>query len=189
VSVDSARRLAPAHRFGNGDTVAVTERLRLRRWRQTDLEPFAALNADEAVMRHLGGPMECAASDAFARYADACFEAYGFGLAVVERIEDDAFCGFVGLHRHRMHPEEVEIGWRLNRASWGQGYATEAARAWLPLAFVRARLPRLLSITTPANTASLAVMRRLGMRAGWRSRWEGLDLVVHLLDSGPAAPR
>lgn len=189
MSGDRARRLAAAHRFGNGDTVAVTERLRLRRWREADLDPFAAMNADEAVMLHLGGPMERTASDAFARYADVCFEAHGFGLAVVERLEDDAFCGFVGLHRHRSYPDEVEIGWRLDRAAWGRGYATEAARAWLPLAFTGARLPRLLSITTPANTASLAVMRRLGMREGWRSRWAGLDHVVHVLDSGPAAPR
>ncbi|SDQ52929.1 GNAT family N-acetyltransferase [Quadrisphaera sp. DSM 44207] len=176
-----ARELAEHHALGAGEPVLRTQRLLLRRWREADLDPFAAMSADPEVMRHFPAPLDRAASDAVARYGDACFEVHGFGLAAVERLDDGAFVGFVGLHRQRWFPEDVEIGWRLARTAWGAGLATEAARAWVASAHRDHGLRRLISITAPANAASLAVMRRLGMREAARGVREGRQLVVHAL--------
>lgn len=159
-----------------------TPRLVLRRWRPEDRGPFAALTADPEVMAHFPGVLDRAASDALADRCAATCDAAGLGLTAVERRDDGAFLGFVGVHRHRWYPDDVEIGWRLARHAWGRGYATEAARAWAERAFTVLGLPRLVSITTPANAASTAVMHRLGMVEGWRAEHEGQRVVVHVLD-------
>lgn len=158
-----------------------TARLTLRRWTAGDREPFAALNADPEVMRYFPAALDREASDRLADYADGCFDRLGFGLSAVEQRSDGRFAGFVGLHRMRWYPDDVEIGWRLARWAWGRGYATEAARAWV----ARARelgLPRLVSVVDPGNAASLAVTRKLGMVEGWRSEAEGRPHVVTVLD-------
>jgi hypothetical protein len=66
--------------------------------------------------------------------------------------------------------------------AWGAGYATEAAAAWMRRAFDHLDLPRLISITVPANTRSIAVMRRLGFTLMEHAEHEGLAVVVHALD-------
>lgn len=164
-----------------------TPRLLLRRWTDADREPFAALNADPETMRHFPSTLERAASDELADYCDECFEvltSYGqpFGLAAVERREDGRFLGFVGLHRMRWYPDDVEVGWRLARDVWGQGYATEAATIWLGFARDVLRLPRLISIVDPDNAASLAVTRKLGMTQGWTGEREGREHTVQVRD-------
>ncbi len=68
-----------------------------------------------------------------------------------------------GVHVLGWYPDDLEIGWRLARAYWGHGYATEAARAWLPIAFEVKGAPRVISVTDKPNARSIAVMRRLGM--------------------------
>ena len=97
--------------------------------------------------------------------------------------------GFVGVHTHRWYPSDVEVGWRLARHAWGRGYATEAARTWTQHALTaRAAgglgLTRVISITDPSNRASLAVMRRLGMRRDHEAVHDGVPVVVHVLE-GP----
>ncbi len=164
------------------DAVLETPRLWLRMWRPEDRKPFAALNADPEVMAHFPRPLSREESDALADRCDASFDSLGLGLAAVERRDDRAFLGFVGLHRHRWFPDDVEIGWRLARHSWGKGYATEAAVACRDHAFAVLGLPRLISITIDPNRASLAVMRRLGMREDHRATFEGIDFVVHSLE-------
>jgi RimJ/RimL family protein N-acetyltransferase len=159
----------------------------LRRWTGADREPFAALNADPEVMRHFPSVLDRAASDALADYADSRFEEFGYGLAAVERRSDGEFLGFTGLHRMRWYPDDVEVGWRLARHAWGQGFATEAARAWVAHARDVLRLPRLISIVDPDNAASLAVCRKLGMTEGWRGvREDRPHVVMVLLLDGPA---
>ena len=151
-----------------------TERLVLRPWRDDDLEPFAALNADPAVVEHLPGPLSRSESDAFVERIEAHHDRWGFGLWAVEVADGGALhgrlAGFTGLavpgfdppFAHRAQPC-VEVGWRLARAAWGHGYATEAAREALRVAFDDLGLPEVVSFTVPANTRSQAVMRRLGM--------------------------
>ncbi|MGQ7298077.1 GNAT family N-acetyltransferase [Quadrisphaera sp. KR29] len=179
-----ASLLAPRHRFGawvgrgGAEVVLETGRLLLRRWREADLEPFAAMNADPEVMEHFAsGPLARGASDALARYADACFEAEGFGLAALERKDDGAFLGFCGLARHRRRPQQVEVGWRLARHAWGSGCATEAGRAWLQAA-PGLGLARVECYVGPGNARSLAVAQRLGLVREQVVDWDGQRVVV-----------
>ena len=90
----------------------------------------------------------------------------GIGFAVAERRADGAFIGLVGLSRVRIAPMQgaVEVGWRLGREHWGQGYAIEAARGWLAHGFATMRLAEVVAFTATGNLRSQAVMRRLGMR-------------------------
>jgi RimJ/RimL family protein N-acetyltransferase len=143
--------------------VLTTKRLLLRPWREDDAEPFAAMNADPEVMRHLGGPMSRAASDALlAKFQDQMV-AQPYGRWAVEHRASRELLGFLGLGHHPVAPEAPEIGWRLAAAWWGQGLATEGALAVRDHAFGRLGIRHIVSVTVPANLASLAVMRRLGM--------------------------
>ncbi len=136
----------------------------LRRWREDDKEPFAALNADPVVMEHFPATLSREDSDALAERIEAGFDEHGFGLWAVEA--DGEFIGFTGLSVPRFTAPFtpcVEIGWRLARSAWGRGYATEAARASLEDGFGRAGLTEVVSFTAVQNVRSQAVMRRLGM--------------------------
>ena len=143
-----------------------TPHLLLRPWRDEDLAPFAALNADPRVMEHFPGTLDRDASDALAAEIRAELERSGFGLWAVEVPRVAPFIGFVGLSEPDFDAPFtpcVEIGWRLAFAHWGKGYATEAARAAVAHAFGPLRLEELVSFTAPANLRSRAVMERLGM--------------------------
>lgn len=144
-----------------------TERLVMRRWQEGDRERFAAMNADPEVMAHFPAPLDRAASDAFVDRIEAGFEAHGFGLWALERIDTGEFIGFTGLSIPSFEAHflpAVEVGWRLSRPAWGQGFATEAARQALKVGFEQYSLPEVVSFTASGNTASRAVMERLGMR-------------------------
>ena len=143
-----------------------TARLVLRDWRDDDLAPFAALNADPAVMAHFPAPLSRHESDAMAARIRAAIAERGFGFWAVEAPGVAPFVGFVGLSVPGFDAPFtpcVEIGWRLARAHWGRGYATEAARAALADAFGRLGLAEVVAFTVPANAPSRAVMTRLGM--------------------------
>jgi ribosomal-protein-alanine N-acetyltransferase len=144
-----------------------TERLILRPWRDEDLAPFAALNADPRVREHFPTCLTSAESDAAARKIRAAFDARGYGLWATEVIGGEPFVGFIGLAEPAFAAPFtpcVEIGWRLAHAAWGRGYATEGARAALAFAFERIRLGEIVSMTTPGNTRSRRVMEKLEMR-------------------------
>lgn len=138
--------------------VATTRRLVLRRFAPADAAAFAAINADPLVTRYLGGPMSRAESDAalarilaqrpYARWA-------------IER--DGVLLGYCGLGPHVLVPDDVEIGWRLASAVWGQGIATEAATAVRDLAFGTYGLRRLVAVVHPDNVASVRVAEKIGM--------------------------
>lgn len=143
-----------------------TDRLRLRQWREADLAPFAALNADPEVMRYFPASLARAHSDAFAGHVSAAIEETGWGLWAVEVRDGPPFVGFVGLNPATFESHftpAVEVGWRLAREHWGHGYATEAAGAALSFGFEQLRLDEIVSFTAASNQRSVAVMRRLGM--------------------------
>jgi RimJ/RimL family protein N-acetyltransferase len=145
-----------------------TARLLLRRWRDDDRAPFAALNADPEVTEHLGGTMSRARSDALVDQIEVVFERRGFGMWAVEVTGTGDLAGFVGLSVPSFEAPfmpAVEIGWRLARTHWGHGYATEAARAAVAFAFGfdEAGLDEIVAFTVPANVRSRRVMERLGM--------------------------
>jgi len=150
----------------DGPTIT-TERLILRRWREEDREPFAALNADPEVMRYFPRRLSRQESDGFIDRIEARFEAQGNGQWAVERREDGLFLGYTGLSPATFEAPFtpcIEVGWRFARSAWGHGYATEAGRAALRFGFEVLDLERILSWTSTLNLPSIAVMERLGMR-------------------------
>ena len=141
-----------------------TERLLLRRWRDADREPFAAMNADPAVVEHLQGPMSREGSDDFSDRIERHWDEHGWGLWAVEVPEVAPFIGYVGLWpADYVEPGMVEVGWRLAREHWGHGYATEAARAALEYGFTDVGLAEIVSFTVPQNERSWRVMERIGL--------------------------
>jgi RimJ/RimL family protein N-acetyltransferase len=138
----------------------------MRRWRETDRDPYAALNADPEVMRYFPATLDRAASDTSIDRMEGLFQRQGFGLWALEVASTAEFIGFTGLNPM---PDGtpgaggMEIGWRLARHAWHHGYATEAATAAASLAFSGIGLDQIWSITAVLNQPSQAVMRRLGM--------------------------
>ncbi|MEO5669649.1 MAG: GNAT family N-acetyltransferase [Ramlibacter sp.] len=144
-----------------------TPRLRLRQWRESDREPFAAMNADPVVMEFFESTQPRSFSDASINSWQAQFAAQGWSNWAVELLTSGEFIGFTGLsvpRRTFAFSPCVEVGWRLARRFWGMGFATEAASASLKVAFVQLTLPEVVSFTTVRNLRSRAVMARIGMR-------------------------
>ena len=147
------------------DTMS-TDRLLMRRWLESDREPFAALNGDPETMRYFAATLSRVQSDAFVDRIESLFDEQGFGLWALEIAETGEFIGFTGLNPM---PDGVpgagglEIGWRLAKHAWHRGYATEAANAALGVAFGGLGLAEIWSMTAVLNEPSQAVMRRLGM--------------------------
>ena len=144
-----------------------TPRLRLRQWRAADRAPFAALNADPAVMEFFLSPLSRESSDASIDAWQSQLDSRGWSNWALELKASGELLGFTGLSiPRRVLPFSpcVEVGWRLARKHWGQGYATEAARAALEVGFARLDLREIVSFTTVGNLRSRAVMERIGMR-------------------------
>lgn len=123
------------------------------------------MNADPEVREHLGEVLTREQSDASVALFLAEFDRRGYGWWAVEVRATGEFIGFAGLDDVEEDTpfDGVEIGWRLARPAWGQGYATEAALAVLTYGFDTLELPEILAVTTAANLRSQAVMRRIGM--------------------------
>lgn len=145
-----------------------TDRLRLRRFTTADVDLLVALDADPEVMRYItyGVPTPRSA------YVDthlprwlAIYESRpGLGYFAAERRGDGGFLGWFHLREDRIEPEYVEIGYRLQRSAWGQGYATEGAAALVRHGFERLGLERISARTLLGNVASQRVMRKCGLR-------------------------
>ncbi len=143
-----------------------TERLVLRRWRPGDIEPFAAMNADSAVMELMPRCLTQAESEEFAQRIEASFDERGFGLWALEVPKRSTFVGFVGLWPATFEAHftpAVEVGWRLARGHWGHGYATEGATAALGDGFERLGFEEIVSFTSTVNRRSRRVMEKLAM--------------------------
>ncbi|WP_427889033.1 GNAT family N-acetyltransferase [Kribbella sp. GL6] len=147
-------------------TELTTDRLLLRNWRDSDRDPYAELNADPAVMEHFPAPQTRAQSDGLIDRNRPLIEERGWGLWALEVKETGEFIGFTGLSvpsfdAHFM--PAVEIGWRLSKGAWGNGYASEAARAALAHGFGPGGLDEIVSFTATTNVPSQRVMQRIGM--------------------------
>jgi RimJ/RimL family protein N-acetyltransferase len=143
-----------------------TERLLLRRWRFTDIDPLTAMNADPAVMEYFPATLSAHETAAFVERVEQSFEENNFGLWAVEIPGEESFVGFVGLWTVELDvpfAPAVEVGWRLAREFWGQGIATEAAAAAMSFGFDELDLTEVVSFTAAANMRSRRVMARLGM--------------------------
>lgn len=144
------------------EVFATTGRLVLRDFRPEDVPLYVALGADPEVMRYVGGPRSAEHSTAELAAISKQYATIGYGMLAVERRADGAFLGICGLSVEQWYPDDLQIGWRLFREYWGQGYATEAALVWRDHAFGLG-IPRLISISDVPNTRSHKVMQRLGM--------------------------
>lgn len=152
-----------------------TPRLRLRAWRDSDLDPLAEMCADPLVMRYFPGLLsrdDCAAAMARCRIH---FTRYGFGFWALELKGEGRLIGLAGLAWSRLQLPfcpAVEIGWRLAHEYWGQGLAREAAEASLACAFERLQLPEVVAYTAALNEPSLGLMEALGMQREPRDDFE-----------------
>lgn len=145
-----------------------TERLTLRSWRESDFQPFfEQINSDPDVMEYFPSTLSREESDALATELQRRIDVNGWGLWAVEEKASGQFIGFVGLNSPLIElpfTPCVEVGWRLSKAFWGKGYATEAAKKALEFAFVELELGEVVSFTAVPNLRSQAVMSRLGLR-------------------------
>ena len=144
-----------------------TARTLLRDWKDSDLPDWVAMNADPAVRQFF--PSIHSEEEALAEAARirANIAQRGWGVWALEVPGAMPFAGFVGLHVPVFEAPfmpAVEMGWRLPRAAWGQGWASEAAAAAAAFAFDVLELDELVAYTLPGNEASRRVMRRLGMQ-------------------------
>ncbi|HET6918610.1 MAG TPA: GNAT family N-acetyltransferase [Jiangellaceae bacterium] len=156
-----------------------TSRLVLRTWRPEDRAAMVEINADPEVVRFVARePVTRERSDALLDRIERSWADRGYGLYALESLGSGDLLGFCGLSHHRALPDEVEVGWRLARSAWGQGFATEAALVCRDLAFDVLGRERLISITVEENQRSWRVMEKLGMRR-WRTMpFEEWDLSV-----------
>lgn len=147
-------------------TIVKTDRLILRRWRDSDRGPFAEINADPRVMEFLPSLLTREESDRFIDRIEVGFGKHGFGLCAVELQADRSFLGFIGLSVPNFQTHFtpcVEIGWRLAVPAWGHGYATEGAKAIADYAFHSLNMDSVVSFTAVQNARSRRVMERIGM--------------------------
>ena len=143
-----------------------TARLILRPPEDRDRDALAAINGDPRVGEWLAATLTREESDALVDRVLAHIAEHGFGFWSVERKSDAAVIGMAGLLA--MPPEmppgpALEVGWRLAPETWGEGYATEAARAAVDWGFANRDAPEIIAITARTNLRSQAVMRRIGM--------------------------
>jgi len=154
----------------------------MRRWRDEDREPFAAMNADPAVMEHMQGLMTRERSDAFIDKVETWWEEHGWGLWAIEVPGVAPLAGYVGLWpAHYLPGDPVEVGWRMIREHWGHGYVTEAAHEALRYGFEEVGLDEIVSFTVPQNVRSWRVMERIGLRRDPSGDFDhpNVDAVAH----------
>ncbi len=149
------------------DVILETERLRLRNWRDEDIEPFMEYLNTPKVTRWLGGVQTLEKFLEAVERIRGYDRDFGHTFWIVERKSDNALLGFCGLKRVNAPQPKLtgafEIGWRLREDVWGQGYAKEAATATMDAAFTRHKAPFVVALTVPGNEPSLGLMKRLGM--------------------------
>lgn len=149
------------------DVIIETPCLLLRRWRETDLAPFAAISADPEVRRFFPEPYCRERIQSFYQTIRRAFDDYGYGLYAAEEKAAGRFIGYIGFHREELDLDFcpcIEIAWRLDKALWNKGYATEGAKACLEHGFNRLGFDRVYSITSAVNLPSERVMQKIGMR-------------------------
>jgi len=140
-----------------------TDRLVLRLFRDSDIDAYAAMCVDPAVMRYVGDRHVLNREDAWRQMAMFVghWQLRGFGMWAVEELSTGAFVGRVGLHFPEGWPDR-EVGWALVRRFWGQGYAFEASNAALTYAFDTLGWERAISLIDPDNARSIRLAQRLG---------------------------
>lgn len=144
-----------------------SERLGFRNWTKEDLLDFARLNADEDVMEHFPNKLTKKETSDFISRLQQHFETHGFTYFATEKIETGEFIGFIGLVYQEFKSDftpAVDIGWRLKRSSWGNGFATEGAKRCINYAFTELQITQIIAVCTELNSKSEHVMKKIGMK-------------------------
>ena len=155
-------------------------RLTLRQFTAADAENLVRLDSDPEVMRYLsdGAPTPRAVieNEILPRFMDYDVDAPAFGFwAAIERSTDD-FLGWFSFRPAQETPKVVALGYRLRRAAWGKGYATEGVRTLIDLSFTELGIQRVVATTYEENLASRRVMEKAGMTLVRRFRITEEDL-------------
>lgn len=148
------------------NSIICTERLNLRHWVESDITSLIQMNKDEDVMRYFPSIMSDDESISFYDRINKHYSDYGYGLFVVEEKVSNKFLGYTGFMMAQFESSFtpcVEIGWRFNKENWGNGFATEAAKACLEYGFAKLNFIEVHSFTSVLNKKSEAVMQRIGM--------------------------
>ena len=160
-----------------------TPRLRLEPITDAHFDALHALNSDPAVMRYITGRPDTPEDtqrmidQVKARWADWGYSWWAF----IELGSGELIGAGCVQHLGRDAAKPHEIGWRLRRDRWGQGYASEAAQAMAMFAFDTLQAPLLCAVCDPDNTDSARVMQRLGMGYRGVEHWYDADLAVYQL--------
>ncbi|QEC44108.1 GNAT family N-acetyltransferase [Pseudobacter ginsenosidimutans] len=152
----------------NNSYIFQSARLGFRNWRDTDIPPFAAMNADPVVMEFFPSTRTFEETVVLVEKFRQHFEQHGYCFFAVDRVDTGQFIGFIGLNNVNFSATFtpcVEIGWRLMQPAWGQGFATEGAQRCLQFAFDDLHLAAVLSFTALSNKRSERIMQKAGMRA------------------------
>jgi RimJ/RimL family protein N-acetyltransferase len=161
-----------------------TERLLLRPFRRSDIDDYAALNADPEVLHYLGGGMEPwdrGRSSRHMAFIIGHWQVWGSGTWALEHRESGGFIGMVGFSEPEGWPG-FELAWTLAHRYWGHGYATEAAQEALAYAFTTLKRDRVISLIHPENRASIRVAERIGERLLDRINHLGRDMLCYGID-------
>ena len=148
------------------DYTLSTERLGLRKWKDSDIESFAMMNGDEDVMKFFPKTLSHSETLEMVERIKSHFDRHNFGLYVVEEKLTKQFIGFTGFSIPQFDAfftPCVEIGWRLKKEFWGRGLATEAANACLKYGFETLNFDKIVSFTSVLNITSEKLMKRIGM--------------------------
>jgi RimJ/RimL family protein N-acetyltransferase len=162
-----------------------TARLLLRPWSKEDLDAYARICADPEVTRYLSGPLTRQESEEQISRFVRHWEERGFGLWAVEHRASGAFIGFIGLLHQNDWPigeHKTEVGWRLDRAFWGHGLATEGTQSSVRYGFEELGLERIISIINPENMASRRVAEKAGLTLRGKVCFRGYDAIWYAID-------
>ena len=144
-----------------------TDRLILRTWVDADLESMFAINQDPKVMEYFPELQDLETTKKLMIRINNHFEKYGYTVYATERKDSGEFIGFIGLFTREFESHftpATEIGWRLSSNHWGQGFATEGAKAVLDYAFRKLKIPEIVSFTAAGNAKSIRVMQKIGLQ-------------------------
>ena len=155
-----------------------------------DLPTLIRLRSDDDVSRYIGGKRMQSPEmiEQRFRFYLACYEQRGYGMAMILRKSDSATLGWGGLQPLE-ETGEIEVGYGFDKPFWGQGYATEAAAAWLRFGFEQAGLERIVAVAIPENVASRHVMEKLGMHYEREAQHYGNNCVFYAITRAEFVPR
>ncbi|MGK0391630.1 MAG: RimJ/RimL family protein N-acetyltransferase [Maribacter sp.] len=147
--------------------IITTERLVLRTWKETDFALMAEMNMDEEVMRYFPSTQGLEKTSSFCQRMNQQFKEKKYCYFATEILKTDEFIGFIGMSYHTYeapHSPFTDIGWRLKRSAWGNGYATEGAKGCLKYAFEELKLKEIFSVAPTINAPSIHIMQKIGMK-------------------------